>query len=464
VASSLRLDSVEFYSNTATNGGALWMQSTQMLARAVWFQLNGASGQGRAVYIEKSTVAEVRSGYFAANQTIYGAKDTAHNAIVLNNCGPFAADQTSFELPAPPLESNNSFLVYDWRTANALHLPKLLATTHTRLAKANEDKLCSNTSDTSWRYKAKSEVCQCNPGRFATQLDVIIWDSSKHAYLPPNDLECADCPGGYFQLQENQQACVPCARGHFQPAAGFSSCTECRTGMFSNLINSVTCELCPKGKFGSAGGQSFCEQVPSNKVLRVQESSDGKSTEIVLIGCSAGEIPGNSGLCEACPVGQVQPEGSNSACERCLSKQYIGFNGTTGETDQQHCNDCPRPGAICDGIIKAYDGNHWHDPSVLNPNASTNMYTCVNNGCPNKDAATMGCKSGYNGPLCALCSDGYFKSVRDCARCERVRIGQLVAFVLGALMFVALVLFLTRKYHRYLDRAATFSREFCIYL
>jgi hypothetical protein len=112
----LRLDSLELYSNAANNGGALWMQSTQMLARAVQFQLSVASAQGRAVYIDKSTVTEVRSGSFAADQTIYGAKDTAHNAIVLNNCGPFAADQTRFELPAPPPVGSNSFLVYDRRT------------------------------------------------------------------------------------------------------------------------------------------------------------------------------------------------------------------------------------------------------------------------------------------------------------------------------------------------------------
>jgi hypothetical protein len=45
-----------------------------------------------------------------------------------------------------------------------------------------------------------------------------------------------------------------------------------------------------------------------------------------------------------------------------------------------------------------------------------------------------------------------------------VRIGELVAFVLGALVLIALLMFLARKYHRYLDRAAAFSRECCIYI
>jgi hypothetical protein len=74
----------------------------------------------------------------------------------------------------------------------------------------------------------------------------------------------------------------------------------------------------------------------------------------------------------------------------------------------------------------------------------------------------MECKLGYGGPLCALCSDGYFKSVRDCALCERVRIGELAALLFGALALIALLMFLARKYHRYLDRAAAFSRECCM--
>jgi hypothetical protein len=42
-----------------------------------------------------------------------------------------------------------------------------------------------------------------------------------------------------------------------------------------------------------------------------------------------------------------------------------------------------------------------------------------------------------------------------------VRIGKLGAFVLGALVLIALLMFLARKYHRYLDRTAAFSRECC---
>ena len=126
------------------------------------------------------------------------------------------------------------------------------------------------------------------------------------------------------------------------------------------------------------------------------------------------------------------------------------------------CLGCPRVGGDCDGVELKYTGGVWHDPSIVNPDATTTMYTGINNGCPDKGAAEMECKPGYSGPLCALCTNGYFKSVRDCARCERVRIGELVACVLGVLVLITLLLLLARKYDRYIDRTATFSRECCI--
>jgi hypothetical protein len=89
----------------------------------------------------------------------------------------------------------------------------------------------------------------------------------------------------------------------------------------------------------------------------------------------------------------------------------------------------------------------------------TNIYTCINNGCPDAGAVKMECKPGYHGPLCAICDSNHFNSLRDCVPCERVRIAELVAFVLGFLVFIALLMFFARKYHHFLDHVAVFSRE-----
>jgi hypothetical protein len=149
--------------------------------------------------------------------------------------------------------------------------------------------------------------------------------------------------------------------------------------------------------------------------------------------------------------------------------------GETGEITTTYSElVCPRWGVDCDGGIQTYIGGVWHDTSVATPNCArrtvddegretwrdcTNIYTCVNNGCPVEGATKMECKPGYHGPLCALCDDSYYKSIRDCVPCERVQIGKLVAFVLGFLVLIALLLCLVRRYHHYLNHAAAFSRE-----
>jgi hypothetical protein len=74
----------------------------------------------------------------------------------------------------------------------------------------------------------------------------------------------------------------------------------------------------------------------------------------------------------------------------------------------------------------------------------------------------MECKLGYGGPLCALCSDGYFKSLRDCVPCEHPQLGAISVVAVLALLLVAVVLFLARKYRRFLRLASIFSREYVL--
>jgi hypothetical protein len=69
----------------------------------------------------------------------------------------------------------------------------------------------------------------------------------------------------------------------------------------------------------------------------------------------------------------------------------------------------------------------------------------------------MACKTGYTGPICAVCEDGYFKSVRDCVPCEEPRFGALFCFILAFIVFACVCLLILRKYRRYLKRVSAFS-------
>jgi hypothetical protein len=137
--------------------------------------------------------------------------------------------------------------------------------------------------------------------------------------------------------------------------------------------------------------------------------------------------------------------------------QYIKLDETTNQPDGMTCVDCPRNGVVCDGVTTTYRGGVWHSLNIVNPTVDTSVYVCVTEGCPDEGATEMRCKSGYGGPLCAVCQAGYFKHIRECRECREPQIGLFVLFVcIGALVIYG-ALRLERKYHAFLSRGTAFS-------
>jgi hypothetical protein len=297
---------------------------------------------------------------------------------------------------------------------------------------------------------------------------------------------------GTTQLpRDDSVGCPPRYSNLFRPGSvnheTVRECYTCSVGRFAEL-DATMCAVCPDGKYNQRTGSSDCQECST-----IQDSAEQCET------CRAGQYrrskhcidcdrnkfsdTNNVGLCKECPLGKYQLDKGSGYCSEVRSGSMLVQSRSASGSEEVVFEElrCPAVGVDCDSGSLKYTGSVWHDPSIQVPNCTdgnstscspfkkspgvcvcTKMYTCVNNGCPDKDATEMACKPGYSGPLCALCSKGYFKSVRDCARCERVRIGELVVCVLGVLMLIALLLLLARKYNRYIDRGAAFSRECCI--
>jgi hypothetical protein len=85
------------------------------------------------------------------------------------------------------------------------------------------------------------------------------------------------------------------------------------------------------------------------------------------------------------------------------------------------------------------------------------MYTCINNGCPDKGATTMACKMGYQGTLCAVCEAGWTKSLRDCIQCEAPSVVAISLTVGSIVVLLAALGVLLRHYHRSIDFHAIWS-------
>jgi hypothetical protein len=175
------------WNTTYAQGGALWLQSAQVSGNSVAFLSNEAA-TGGAVFTSKSTVITFFDGTFASNAAkdgsdmLFGENDTAHNAIVLNNCTALNVTTATHSRRLSDESAvqgyslgTNSFLVFDKRSHVTVQPDGSINT-----AIVSD---CGVTADVSWVYKTKGPTCECRAGRFVTQLDVAVWDSASGKYL-----------------------------------------------------------------------------------------------------------------------------------------------------------------------------------------------------------------------------------------------------------------------------------------
>jgi hypothetical protein len=259
----------------------------------------------------------------------------------------------------------------------------------------------------------------------------------------------------------------------------------------------TSCDFCASGSFSFASAIARGEGV-SRGTSRITGASScqncidffrtDKTVFKVKAQCDLCE-PGlyrHNGACHGCPEGKFQAHMGSEECTECdrskgeyqsvknatycdtaRSEQVIWVDDKTGA---ERILQCPPSGVDClthPGSL-VYKGGWWHDPLVQVPNCSTaslpsctNLYVCINDGCPSANATIMRCKEGYEGPLCAICRDDYFLREADCVRCNEPRWRQLLGF---AVFFVAIpaavVFFARRRFVRYLKHLTVFSRKY----
>eukprot|EP00935_MAST-01C_sp_MAST-1C-sp1_P002626 g2626.t1 len=301
---------------------------------------------------------------------------------------------------------------------------------------------------------AEGYCVDCAPGRFI--------EVSKNGV-------CTDCPAGRYQQGTNKPVCIkcgPCAVGNREGCGNVTAgyCAVCYPGRYSNVdkrfcsdcpaqyyqfaSDRLNCIKCPEGKYQNDKGEVFCTDTPSGMALQPKIDGatgkvmrDAKGTPLMeRVICPAGKFSTASSAqgCEYCEQGKVQPQRGKSLCEQCSVYQYIKLEHS--RTDNKTCIDRPLWGVDSDGETRRYTGDVWHRPEIVNPNVSTKMYTCVNDGCPDKGATVMECKHGYHGPLCAVCGDGFFLQLRACKKCEASGPSPagIALFVISLLFVIAL--------------------------
>ncbi|XP_078358133.1 uncharacterized protein LOC144642903 [Oculina patagonica] len=206
---------------------------------------------------------------------------------------------------------------------------------------------------------------------------------------------CAPCPPGtYHKILDTQlnTECVPC------PPGGFYQDRMAHIGIISHGLG---CKTCPSGRYVNP------------------EAAPGKA-EWECTGCPQGTDLGHHAGFRACP---------------CLENFYR-FDRFGG------CIECPRRGLKCSNetVILAA-GFYWkwksNEHRLLYRNITENLNVFNNSydrryikynksfpqvyACPLAESCLGGmkadCATGYEGPLCAVCSKGFYKMISSCQKC-----------------------------------------------
>ena len=272
--------------------------------------------------------------------------------------------------------------------------------------------------------------------------------------------------GHYCSASRTSFYQIGCEEGTYSDEAAkepTASCKICPAAYFASGIAQTACQQCDRGQYSKerAAGCTGCQDV-TKAIAQCTNCFPGKvrKTGAACEPCAAGFFQDDTTAlhCEACPRGYVQPLEGKGFCNQCAFSQYVKLDEKR-RPDNKTCVKIPRKGVVAADGTRKYIGAVWHDPALLNPDESTSIYTCVNDGCPDEGADAMECKDGYRGPLCALCDEGYVSQRRSCEKCGQVRWGAFSAFVLSILAVAGLVIGLLYKYRRYADKMNVFPCE-----
>jgi hypothetical protein len=301
-------------------------------------------------------------------------------------------------------------------------------------------------------------------------------------HLDPID---QDCDAGRYNADE---VCKACPIGYSTKSASSSTaCTQCTPGQFAANECMADCQACPENYYRQEAGSTYCFECPglncADGEYNICGSPSGFASSGLCVkcspgkflvdrkceGCSRGQYSSSDGArCIGCPQGKFQAKEHKAYCDEVPSGSTLAMVASKDDPDMlvEGVLFCPKFGVECTVGSISYDGGVWHGPVAISPNCTsearldcTRFYTCINNGCPDKDASEMRCKDGYSGALCALCDERYFKSLQNCVFCASPRISALIGLSLGVCLIVGSVLIVARKYRRYLLHASAFSRE-----
>ena len=339
------------------------------------------------------------------------------------------------------IESNYTWVVADWKSANAVWTPAQWFPAGARWVQAQW-----TFSNTTWEravWKAGQwlthtwiparTVCDpCNaPGTFsAAGVECIPCPAGSEP--SPDRAICLLCPPG--RQSPEGIACLPCEVG-YEPSTNQEDCQACAPGRFSS--NGTACIDCAPGTESERSlGSSSCVQCAAGKM-----SVDGKQCEVcdpgyepnhqqfACIGCGYGNYSTDGTSCVPCPaVHEPTRQFAATACRPCPLTQYRAPDavacttcspGQEVDEAQTGCTFC----SMQNGAFSADGVKCRPCPAGSMPNGDrTRCEACSFGKQSNNGISCEPCQAGFEPNEgrtgCAACRGSYSHDGAECLTCE----------------------------------------------
>lgn len=203
--------------------------------------------------------------------------------------------------------------------------------------------------------------------------------------------ECISCDPGYelrpFELLLQGDECAPCQVGEYRNADS-DTCQPCPPQTFTAQPEANTfCDACPVNSIGLDG--TACNRCPDDQVAYRDACTE----------CQFGSINTEIGVCQ-CPTGTY-------------SSTLEGVFTPPGCVDCPRGAECEVPGLVADEVNPL--PGWWRESNNKTNDGTIKMYEC-NRVAHCQGDAFDSCAPNREGPLCALCIDGYFEAQNGVCR------------------------------------------------
>jgi len=312
----------------------------------------------------------------------------------------------------------------------------------------------------------------CTLGRFAAYTGLPTCAACQQGRFQPNTgkTTCSACPLGNFQSGYGAPNCVPCDRGSVVNVTGATGCLVCQPGFFQEQSGGTACKECPLGR--SSTNPLLCTDCSEGRYSNKLTSTEctpcppGRAQEGTgATGCDTCQIGTQSqGLteCIPCDARSIAPQNETEKCTVCDPNSSPNKQRTLCSCKQgtfmlnNTCRQCPL-GTVCNSSGITFNDMATASGFWRPNNQSLSYFKCLLpyhcQGGVNSD-----CGPHRDGPICALCQEGYQTSSGIggvCAKCpsKNAAIGLSVVFFFIAVVVLCILYWIVLRSEREIDDA-----------